>query len=73
MPHNNSGSISKNDRKQQPKHPDYRGSANIDGLEYWISGWVKDGQNGKFLSLAFQLKEKAPETTGATSKEEDIF
>ena len=57
----NSGTLSRNDRKSQPNHPDHRGSCIIDGVEYWISAWVKDGRNGKFFSLAFQPKDEAPQ------------
>lgn len=57
----NSGTLSRNDRKSQPNHPDHRGSCIIDGVEYWISAWIKDGRNGKFFSLAFQPKDEAPQ------------
>ncbi len=48
-----SGSIFKNDRKQKENQPDFKGSALIDGVEYWISGWDK----GKFTSLSFSKKQ----------------
>ena len=54
----NSGTLSRNDRKQKPTHPDHRGQAVIDGVEYWISAWVKEGPNGRFFSLAFEKKEE---------------
>lgn len=54
----NSGTLSRNDRKQKPSHPDHRGSCVIDGKEYWISAWVKEGPNGRFFSLAFQPKDQ---------------
>lgn len=57
----NSGTLSRNDRKQKPNHPDHRGSATIDGKEYWISAWVKEGPNGRFFSLAFQPKDQQQE------------
>lgn len=38
-----SGSLFKNDRKEQPNHPDYKGSALIGGVEYWVSAWIKEG------------------------------
>ena len=69
---NNKGSISKNVNKTEPNHKDYSGSAWIDGQEYWISGWIKDGRNGKFLSLAFDLKDKnKASSNNRASKQEE--
>jgi hypothetical protein len=55
-----SGTLFKNDRKQNPNHPDYRGTAMINGVEHDIAGWKKEGKRGPFLSLAFKVKETAP-------------
>jgi hypothetical protein len=57
------GLISKNDRKTEDKHPDIKGQCEIDGTEYWISGWLKEKKDGsgKFYSLVFQAKEPKPE------------
>jgi hypothetical protein len=52
------GVLFKNDRKESDRHPDYKGSCEIDGLEFWISAWIKEGQKGKFMSLAFTEKEQ---------------
>ncbi len=54
----NKGTLSKNEKKTEDKHPDYKGQANIDGTEYWISAWVRKGNNGTFLSLAFTDKSE---------------
>ena len=53
----NNGSLFKNDKKTAEKHPDYKGSAMVDGVEYWLSSWVKTGKNGKFMSIAFEPKD----------------
>jgi len=43
----NKGVMFKND-KTNDAQPDYRGSANIDGVEMWASGWIKvAGPNAK--------------------------
>lgn len=62
--HDNSGSLSRNPDKdaEHPKWPDYRGSIRIDGRDYWLSGWVKDGSRGKFLSLAVKVKDAPPQS-----------
>lgn len=53
-----SGAIFRNDRKQQPNHPDHTGTCTIDGKEYYISAWVKQsGAGNKYFSLAFAPKE----------------
>lgn len=53
----NSGSLFINDRKQTDRHPDYTGTAMVNGTEVYISGWKKTTNTGKtFLSLAFKAK-----------------
>ncbi len=55
-----SGILFKNDRKESDKHPDYTGNARIDGRDYWMSAWLKDGKKGKFMSFAFKPKDDKP-------------
>lgn len=56
----NSGSLFKNQKKTTDNHPDRTGSALIDGVSYWVSGWVKQDKNGNpWMSLAFKRKEEA--------------
>lgn len=55
----NSGSLFVNDKKKSPNHPDRTGSALIDGVEYYVSGWIKKDKNGTpFMSMAFKPKDE---------------
>ena len=53
----NSGSLFKNEKKEKDTHPNLQGSALIDGVEYWVSAWTKEGKKGKWISMAFKPKE----------------
>ena len=72
------GVLFKNDRKETDAHPYYKGQAEVDGVQYWVSGWIKEGQKGKFVSLSFTPKEDARATPanrgaqhrGGTTREE---
>ena len=65
----NSGFLSRNERKEKPTHPDFSGNCDINGVQYWISGWTKDGKPGtkmegkKFFSLSFKAKDARPADT----------
>lgn len=61
------GSIFVNDKKTKDNQPDRRGSCKIDGVEYWISGWLKDTNGKKWMSLSFTKKE---EQQGSQTKSE---
>lgn len=55
-----SGSVFVNSEKQKDSHPDFKGSALIDGKHYWVSGWKKKTGAGKtWLSLSFKAKDAA--------------
>ena len=54
---NNRGSLFKNDRKDDAKFPDYKGSLNVEGIDYWLSAWIKISKDGnKFMSLSVKNK-----------------
>jgi hypothetical protein len=52
------GSLFKNDKRETDKHPNAKGSCLIDGKEYWVSAWTKEGAKGKWQSLSFTPKDK---------------
>lgn len=53
----NRWTLNKNERKEKDTHPDYKGSLNVDGVEYWLDGWIKESANGKFISGSLKLKD----------------
>jgi hypothetical protein len=58
----NKGALFVNEKKDSEKFPDYNGSINVGGKEYWLSGWKKKSEKtGKtFLSLSVREKQEAP-------------
>ena len=69
----NSGSLFINDQKQNENQPDRKGSIRVNGVDYWISGWLKKTQQGvSWLSLSVTPKEKAaPKPTRTPAKRQD--
>jgi hypothetical protein len=64
-----SGTLSRNRKRENDKQPEVRGSCTIDGVPHWISAWVKEGQDGKFFSLAFKPKEEKPSRQAVASSQ----
>lgn len=56
----NRGSIWPNDRMREgKKDPEFTGSLNVEGAEYWVSAWKrKPDANPKAPSLSFSIKRK---------------
>lgn len=60
---NNRGSIWKNEKKETDTHPDFTGSLNVNGVEYWVSAWKrKQGASEKAPALSFSIKPKDAST-----------
>lgn len=79
----NSGVMFKNDRKTKETQPGWKGTVNIGGQEYWVSGWVNEIKGGprrgeKMISMQLQEKEpqhstpQAPTADPADEYEDDI-
>lgn len=67
----NRGALFKNDRKEQDSHPDLSGKIDVEGKEYWLSGWTKRNEDGSFkvLSLSVKPKEARPERAQQARRE----
>jgi len=77
----NSGALFKNRNKTQKNQPDYRGSATINGQEFWVSAWVKEAgpksnnPGSKFFSMAYTPKDESfpePPLVGDKKFDDDI-
>ena len=56
----NSGVLFKNDKKDNERAPEYKGNIMVNGNEYWISAWIKEGKSGKFMGLAVSPRDAQP-------------
>jgi hypothetical protein len=67
------GALFVNDRKETEQQPDYRGNVRIAGVLYRLSGWRRDSNGKRWLSLAIQPdqrteKPQEPRAAGAPSQ-----
>jgi hypothetical protein len=69
--YDNSGILFKNKDKQNEKDRDYRGELTINGVGYWLSGWIKEGKKGKFLGLAIKPKDAPTKSDKPIAEELD--
>ena len=70
----NSGVLFRNDKIENERSPTYKGNITVDGKDYWLSAWVKEGKSGKFMGLAVSPKEpmaKPSERSKATGFDSD--
>lgn len=68
----NRGVLFKNDQKDpnDDRDRDYGGQINIEGTEYWLSGWIKTSKAGnKFMSLSVKPKEERSASQQASRRQ----
>jgi hypothetical protein len=60
----NRGALFRNDDKDpsDDKDRDYNGTLDVEGTEYWLSGWVRTSKKSgkKYLSLSIKPKQDKP-------------
>lgn len=61
----NTGVLFTNKKKTSNKAPDLKGSVNVNGKEFWLSGWFtfKKSDGEKYISLRLEEKEEVPART----------
>jgi hypothetical protein len=64
----NSGILFRNKDKDGERDRDYKGEAMVAGVGYWVSGWIKEGKKGKFLTFSFKAKD-VPKATQSLAEE----
>ncbi len=67
----NRGVLFKNNRREKDTHPEYTGTINVDGKEFYLSAWVKDGKSGKFFSLSLKAKDEQKPTPKPAPVDDD--
>ena len=70
----NRGALWKNDRRDDEKFPHYKGSLNVEGVDFWISAWLKESKDGtKFMSLSIKSKDQKEVKAPAPAREVSII
>jgi hypothetical protein len=70
---NDTATIWVNDRKTEEAHADRTGSALIDGVEYWVNGYLRRTKNNKpYLALSFRRKNADTAVDKSRSLAEDL-
>ena len=69
----NTGSLFKNDKREADTHPHYKGSAVINGVDYWLDSWINESKSGdKYMSLKFKPKDQQGVGGGVATSRKDV-
>ena len=66
----NRGTLFRNDERKHDRSPEYSGSINVGGVEYWLNGWVQEAKTTgrRFFSLTVRPKDKPAATRNEASQ-----
>lgn len=66
----NRGVLFKNDVRDNPKRPAYRGTINVGGTDYNLSAWIRESQKtgDKYMSLSVEPKQEKAVSKPAPKK-----
>ncbi len=58
---NNRGALFREEKKKTETDPDYSGTVNVNGADYWLKAWIKTATKSgkKFLSLSVRPKTES--------------
>jgi hypothetical protein len=70
----NKGSLFRNNKKEEDRHPDFNGSINVEGTEYWLNAWIKESKKDgtKFFSLSVKEKQDSPRQSSALTRKSKV-
>jgi uncharacterized protein (DUF736 family) len=70
----NRGSLFRNNKKEEDRHPDFNGSINVEGTEYWLNAWIKESKKDgtKFFSLSIKEKQDSPRQSSAPTRKSKV-
>jgi len=65
------GTLSRNKKQEKPTQPSHKGSCTIEGVAYWISGYVNENRDSreKYFKLYFEPKKTEVASEAAPAAE----
>lgn len=71
----NTGMMMRNRNRETDKHPEFTGSINVDGVDFWLSAWVNTGKEGSKIAgqKYFHIKIKPKDSKPVGSKPSPAF
>lgn len=67
------GAVWPNKKREKDTHPHWTGSAEVDGVEYWVSAWKKAddaAENAPSIKFTFKRKDEQQAQAAAPAVEE---